>query len=122
MNIGKHLRSKVWLAISLPVLILILFVFVAFLKSRYLPETTAAALRFHDQLQQGQIEQIYSDASPAFKASLPKESAVRILEQIHGKMGHCAYSGPMNWFVSTNSRGTFVTTRYRANCSNGEAA
>jgi hypothetical protein len=111
-------RWKLWLSLASPIMIVAGFIlFFLHLQSEYLPLATAAAKHLHEQIEAGEDAQIYSNAAPAFRAALSRDSTFQFLTRVRRKLGKCQYSGPITWQANS----TFVVVTYHEKCSNGDA-
>jgi len=111
-------RWKLWLALLPVLLILIVYAYLKYVQSVYVPVVTASAATFHGRFERGE-DAIYHDADQAWQAAMTADAAHRFFNRIRQKLGPCTFSGPKGIFASTTTNGTFVTTTYKGQCSNG---
>lgn len=81
----------------------------------------AAVKRFHQQLNNQQYGQIYSEAHPALATGKGQEDLARLLEAMSAKLGEVRSEtfGTMNVQATTN--GTFITVQYNTEFASGPA-
>ena|SRR5215468_6758939 len=78
--------------------------------------------RFHQQLSQGQYEEIYADASQESRNHGTREESLALLEKVHRSLGLQQSSSMKNINVNRNRKGTFVTLVYDTASPKGEPA
>lgn len=81
----------------------------------------AAVKHFHQQLNAEEYEGICSEADEGFRTGQSHDELIRFLEAIHKKLGVTAQENQLNLRVDTNTRGTFLTARYRTTFTRGTA-
>jgi hypothetical protein len=81
----------------------------------------AAVRHFHQQLDAGQYEGIYSEADQGFRAGQSREEVIRFLETVHRKLGNSGDASFININVSATTNGTFTKTAYKTTFENGAA-
>jgi hypothetical protein len=77
--------------------------------------------RFHNALNEGNYEQIYSAGDVAFQTSDTQEELIKIFETVHRKLGNCQSSSLTNLNVNATTNGTLLTTQYGSNYAGGQA-
>lgn len=75
------------------------------IKGKGIAESQVAA--FHEKLNAGDFDQIYSTADEAFRKAAPKEQALQLFSAIQKKLGKEKSSSTTTWNVNTFN---FVTT------------
>jgi hypothetical protein len=91
----------------------------AFLHGKQL--AGGAVQDFHRRLNAGEFEEIYHQADEGFRAGQSREDLIEFLRIVHTKMGDAGPASQNNVRVDANTRGTFVTTWYSTQFSNGTA-
>ena len=81
----------------------------------------AAVAHFHQQLDAGQFEAIYDEASEAFKTGGDRDQLLKFLEAVHRKLGHPGKTSFANMNVNTNTNGTFTAVSYTTDFEHGSA-
>jgi hypothetical protein len=76
---------------------------------------------FHLRLNSGEYEAIYSEADEGFRLGQTHDDLMRLLKTIHDKMGTTESEKQVSLNVSTNVRGTLITSVYETKFSNGVA-
>ena len=75
------------------------------IKGKSLAEPQVAA--FHQKLDAGKFDEIYSTADEAFRKAASKEKALELFSAVNKKLGKVKSSSTSNWNVNTFN---FVTT------------
>jgi hypothetical protein len=83
--------------------------------------SNVAVLRFHDQLNMGQYEEIIAESDDAFRASGTHEKLINFLTDVHAKLGDQVKSSMTNINLNATANGTFLTTVYSTMFSSGDA-
>lgn len=81
-----------------------------------------AVPRFHEMLDAGQFEAIYTASAEDLKKAATRENFVALLEAVHRKLGATKSSNQQGWNVNYHTSGTFVTLNYSTAYAEGEAA
>jgi hypothetical protein len=76
---------------------------------------------FHKQFDASKFEEIYSGASPAFKASTTKSDFIKFVQAIQRKLGAFKGDTANGWRTNVTTSGTFVTLSYKSEFANGPA-
>lgn len=77
--------------------------------------------RFHEMLDTGQFEAIYSAADDTLKGEATQENFVALLDAVRRKLGPTKSLNQQTWHVSYNTSGTFVTLNYNTSYTEGDA-
>ncbi|HEX6832274.1 MAG TPA: DUF4019 domain-containing protein [Rudaea sp.] len=78
--------------------------------------------RFHELLDAGKFQEIYSDSSDELKKASSEKDFIALLEAIHRKLGPSRSSEKQSWNINMHTSGTFVTLVYKTTYSEGEAS
>jgi len=118
---GARWRWKLWLALLSPVvLIIIAFTYLKYVQARYVPVVAASADTFHARFERGEDDAIYQEADPAWQSAMTADAEHQFFNRVRRKLGPCtSYAGPQRLLARTTTNGTFVTTTYRGQCTNG---
>ena len=81
-----------------------------------------AVPKFHEMLDAGQFNAIYTASSEDLKKAATQENFVALLEAVHRKLGPSKSSEQKSWNVNYHTSGTFVTLNYSTAYAEGEAA
>ena len=81
----------------------------------------SAVDRFHQHLNRGEYESIYSEASDDFRSEAPKSDEIKVLETVHEKMGIAGTVKPLGFHVNSNTKGTLANQVYETEFSLGKA-
>jgi hypothetical protein len=81
----------------------------------------SATERLHLQLNQGQYEEIYSEAADEFRNQGTREETLAVLQKVHQKLGVQKRSSMKNINLNRTNRGTFVTLGYDTAFDQGNA-
>lgn len=74
---------------------------------------------FHQRLDAGQFDAIYTDASEELRQATPHEQFVAFLGEVHGKMGNTTSANETSWHVNFDSAGNRVALVYSTTFANG---
>jgi hypothetical protein len=80
-----------------------------------------AVHRFHQELNQGQYEQICRDADPSFTEGENHDKFVMILQLVHAKLGNATEERLTNVNASVNTSGNSITTEFDTTFMQGTA-
>lgn len=84
------------------------------------PRSANQAVRhFRQELNGGEYEQIWEEASDGFRQATKHDEQVGLLRGVHTKLGAVGTENLINLTVSASMGGTFVTTRYNTNFAIG---
>jgi hypothetical protein len=78
-------------------------------------------VRFHELLNAGDLEKIYSTTAVEFQQSAPKEKILALFSAIKRKLGPYQSSKELNWNVNTYNLTTNVVLVYQCKYEQGEA-
>jgi hypothetical protein len=81
-----------------------------------------AVLQFHQELDTGQFEAIYSAAGEELRDQTTLKDFTALLEAIHRKLGNLKSTETKGWNVNYNTSGAYVTLTYSSMFSEGGAA
>jgi hypothetical protein len=117
--------GKVWIWTGAATLIILLFFAwecgSAFLRGKKLADT--AVQHFHEQLNDGQYDEIIAEADEGFRAASTHDDAVKLFSQVHDQLGDAGASSfagiNMN---SSTGQGTTLTCNYTTVFAHGSAA
>jgi hypothetical protein len=76
---------------------------------------------FHEELNSGQFDQIYTSAGPDFKAVSTREDFTKLLAAVHRKLGNFQSGKTGNWNDNATTGGHFVTLQRTAQFDRGPA-
>jgi hypothetical protein len=99
---GEPMKRYLFLLLSSS---LILFACTDTIKGKSVAEPKVAV--FHEQLNEGQYEEIYAEASDDFRGAAPKEKVIALFSAMDNKLGKVKSSLIKTWNVRTYN---FVTT------------
>lgn len=77
--------------------------------------------QFHQQLDAGQLQQIYAGASDRLRKATSEQDMQALLAAVHRKLGDVKSSVRGAWSVHAGVTGTFVSLSYRTHFSEGDA-
>jgi len=77
---------------------------------------------FHEMLNAGQSDAIYSASGDELKKAAKREEFVALLDAIHRKLGVTKSWTKKGWNVNYHTSGTFVTLNYSTIFDGGDAA
>jgi hypothetical protein len=77
---------------------------------------------FHQQLNQEQYDQIYSQAGDDFRKASSHDEVVALFSAIHRKLGNVQSSDQTNFYLTAATWGTFVTLNYKTKFADSTAA
>jgi hypothetical protein len=77
---------------------------------------------FHRQLDAGQFDAIYLDASSDMKRATTQAELVQLLSAIHRKLGAYSSGKSANWNDNVTTGGHFVTENYASQYARGSAS
>jgi hypothetical protein len=80
-----------------------------------------AVVRFHAQLDAGQIDEIYAGAADELKKLEKRAEFVQVLNAVHNKLGATQASTKSNWSVNYHTSGNFITLVHATQYARGEA-
>lgn len=80
-----------------------------------------AVSQFHQMLDTGQFEEIYSTSANDLKGVATQKDFVALLEAVHRKLGNFRSTMQTRWHVNYGTSGTFVSLTYTSVYSEGEA-
>jgi PBP1b-binding outer membrane lipoprotein LpoB len=75
---------------------------------------------FHQRLDKGDFEGIYSAAHPDFKAASTKKDFVALLAAVHRKLGNFQSDEETNWNINSSNFTTTVVLVYKTKFDNGD--
>jgi len=75
--------------------------------------------RFHDELNAGQFNRIYSEASPEWKQASPEADTVQLFTAIHSKLGAFVSGKQNGWRVNYGTDGTTIFVEYDSKFEKG---
>ena len=78
-------------------------------------------MSFHQSLDGGRFDQIYTNTGPEFKSVTTREDFTRLLAAIHGKLGNFRSGKTVGWNDNVNTGGHFVTLTREAQYDRGSA-
>ncbi|MEW9572437.1 DUF4019 domain-containing protein [Rhodanobacter sp. Si-c] len=78
-------------------------------------------VQFHQQLDAGQLQQIYTGASDRLREATSEQDMQALLAAVHRKLGVVKSSVRGAWSVHAGTTGTFVSLSYRTHFSEGDA-
>lgn len=76
--------------------------------------------KFHQALDDGKFEDIYSQSTDDLKKVASKEDFVKLVTAVHNKLGNVTASKPTSYNVTVNTSGTFVTLQYETSFATGK--
>ena len=79
-----------------------------------------AVEKFHNQLNAGQFQQIYSESDEAFRKAVTEEQALQLFEAVRKKLGTVQQAKLSGWHVNATTGGTAVTLGYDVDFSEGK--
>jgi hypothetical protein len=80
----------------------------------------AATEHFHQELNQGEYESIYSQANDEFRSAVPKSDEIKVLELVHERMGNAGKMSAAGFHINATTRGTFVNQVYETQFVGGQ--
>jgi len=86
-----------------------------------LPRADAGVADFHRELNAGQFQAIYNNASADMKGASTPDSMVKLFDAIHRKLGGFQSGARASWNDTINTSGHFVTINYSATYTAGPA-
>lgn len=78
-------------------------------------------VKFHRQLDAGEFDAIYDDASKDMKRATHPKQFVPVLEAVHRKLGKFKKGKVVGWNVNYTTGGNLVSLGYEAEYERGEA-
>ena len=81
----------------------------------------SAVEQFHRELDQGDYDSIYENATDAFRAAGTHGDQVKFLEMVHQKMGNSGKMSPQGFHVNWNNNQVVVDQVYSTKFALGEA-
>jgi hypothetical protein len=75
-------------------------------------EAKKGVAHFHEQFNQNQYHEIYSEATQVFRDAAPESEATAFFDKVHQKLGDEIRSGEPRYFANVSTGGTFVTLAY----------
>lgn len=81
----------------------------------------AFAQDFHQKLNNGQFEDIYSAADDGFTRSGRHEDLVNFFENVHAKLGNAGKQSLVNLRINATTNGTFLIAQYNSIFDRGRA-
>jgi len=81
-----------------------------------------AVVRFHEMLDAGQSDAIYSEAADELKKASTRQEFVALLDAVHRKLGDTRSSDQKGWNVNYQTSGAFVTLNYQTAYAKGNAS
>jgi hypothetical protein len=99
---GESMKRTMFFVLPIP---LLLFACTDTIQGKSVAEAKVAA--FHERLNAGQYEEIYSEAGDEFRNVAPKEKVLTLFSAIDNKLGKVKSSSTKTWNVKTYN---FVTT------------
>jgi len=82
---------------------------------------TAAVDHFHRQLDRGDYDAIYGEATDEFRRAGSREDSVKFFEMVHEKMGNSGTLSAKGFHINMNNGRLFVNQVYSTQFSQGEA-
>ena len=79
-----------------------------------------AVEKFHNQLNAGQFQQIYSESDEAFRKVVTEEQALQLFDAVRRKLGTVQQAKLTGWNVNATTGGTAVTLGYDVDFSEGK--
>jgi hypothetical protein len=76
---------------------------------------------FHQSLDGGRFDQIYTDTGAEFKSVTAREDFTKLLTAIHAKLGNFRRGKTVGWNDNVSTGGHFVTLRREAQFDRGAA-
>jgi hypothetical protein len=83
--------------------------------------TSAAVSRFHQQLDAGDVESIYGEATDEFRRWGSRESALKFLETVHQKMGNSGGTSRTGFHVNWQNNIVSVNETFDTKFALGQA-
>ncbi|HKR77852.1 MAG TPA: DUF4019 domain-containing protein [Rhodanobacter sp.] len=77
--------------------------------------------QFHQQLDTGQLQQIYAGASDRLRKTTSEQDMQALLAAVHRKLGDVKSSVRGAWSIHAGVTGTFISLSYRTHFSEGDA-
>ncbi|MGH9738827.1 MAG: hypothetical protein ACRD4X_09600 [Candidatus Acidiferrales bacterium] len=81
----------------------------------------SAVEHFHQELNNGQFEQICQEADPEFRGAQPHNQLVKFLGAVHAKLGNALSDHMTGIRVNATTSGTFIITSYDTKYGKGAA-
>ncbi|MBS0380277.1 MAG: DUF4019 domain-containing protein [Proteobacteria bacterium] len=81
----------------------------------------AAITQFHQELDGGQFESLYSSAAPELKQATTEAEFVKFLGAVHKKLGNTRSTARESWRVNWQTSGEFISLRYATEYEQGKA-
>jgi hypothetical protein len=81
----------------------------------------AGVAKFHQQFNDSQFSQIYSESSDKLKAVSSEKDLYELLSAVHRKLGTVKSTSMSGFNVNTNFAGTFVNANYSTEFTDGKA-
>lgn len=78
-------------------------------------------VQFHQQLDAGQLQQIYAEASDRLRRATSEQDMQNLLAAVHRKLGDVKSSVRGAWSVHAGTTGTFISLSYQTHFSEGDA-
>ena len=75
--------------------------------------------RFHEELNSGQFDKIYSEASPEWKQASPEPDTVQLFVGIHKKLGAFVSGKQNSWRVNYGTDGSTILVLYDSQFEKG---
>jgi hypothetical protein len=84
-------------------------------------QANGAVRHFHQELNDGQYEQICQEAETGFCETTKHDEVTSFLQGVHKKLGNATAESLIGMNVNANTNGTFITTRYNSTFADGSA-
>ena len=81
----------------------------------------AGVVNFHQELNSGGFDQIYSSTGPEFKAVSTRDDFTKLLAAVHRKLGNFQSGRTGNWNDSASTGGHYATLQRTAQFERGPA-
>ena len=82
---------------------------------------SAAVDRFHQQLNQGDFETIYGEATDGFRGAGTRESELKFFETVHQKMGNSGKMSPRGFHINWQNNVVSVSEAFETQFTLGQA-
>lgn len=77
--------------------------------------------QFHQQLDAGQVQQIYAESAEPMRKATSEQDMAALLAAVHRKLGMVKSSTRGAWSVHAGTSGTYVSLSYSTHFSEGDA-
>lgn len=77
--------------------------------------------QFHQQLDAGQVQQIYAESAEPMRKATSEQDMAALLAAVHRKLGMVKSSTRGAWSVHAGTSGTYVSLSYSTHFSGGDA-